>query len=816
MNHFFHDLRFGLRTLARNRSFAMVSILTLGVALGANTAIFSFVNAILLRALPFPNEDRIVTIGGYNSLKYTPADAAEMSWANIADLRAQSKTLEHVAAYQQSTSYLYTGGDPQQIRGTSINADAFAILGVRPQLGRAFDEKDDRIGGPPVMLLSDAVWRRSFGADRKIIGRPILFGTAGKTRTVIGILPPGLQFPISSRSTDFWIPLGPTLSPDGYQQRGMVYLEVIGLAHPGVSLAMINAEANTIARRLEVQYPDNDTGLRFAVSSLHEWLTRGVRPALVMLFIAVLLVLLIGCANVANLLLARATSRHREIAIRSAIGATRARIVMQLLTESVILSLLSGCIGLLVAAWGVDLLVAIAPRSIPRLDSIALDVPVLLFTLVLSIATGVIFGLAPAIAASRTNLAETLNDASRGSTEGKKRGRLRNLLVAGEIALSLVLLTGAGLLIRSFIQLINVSPGFDYHNVAVMELSARAAAYKDDAQMVALFRRVTGELAAVPGVESVSAASSLPLGDSEAVYSFDIVGRPEFARGHHPVATTIEVLPGYFRTMHMPLLRGRDFTGHDAPAGEKVVVIDEIMANRFFAGQNPIGQKLDLSIDHDSEKTIHPRTIVGVVGAVRFESLSEVPRETVYLPEAEITSPRMSIIVRAGDAAAIAPALRAVMRRIDPLQPILSISTVEKLRADSLAGRRVILIMLTILALLALILAAVGIYSIMSYSVAQRTSEIGIRMALGAQAGDVFRLILRQSLRMTMMGVAAGVIAAAGATRVMRSLLFGVAPGDPATLAAICVVLAAVALVASYVPARRAARIDPLVAIRYD
>jgi putative ABC transport system permease protein len=816
MNQFFHDLRFGLRTLARNRTFALVSILTLGVALGANTAIFSFVNAILLRALPFPNEDRIVTVGGYNSLKYAAADAAEMSWANIVDLRAQSKTLSHLAAYQPTTSYLYTGGDPQQIRGASINADGFAILGVRPQLGRAFDEKDDRIGGPPVILLSDAVWRRSFAADHKIIGRQTLFGTAGKTRTVIGILPPGLQFPIGSRATDYWIPLAPTLSPDEYLQRGAVYLNVIALARPGSSLAAINADADTIARRLETQYPNNDTGFRFAVASLHEWLTRDVRPALVMLFIAVLLVLLIGCANVANLLLARATSRHREIAIRSAIGATRPRIVMQLLTESLILSLLSGCIGLLVAAWGVDLLVAISPRNIPRLDSIALDMPVLLFTLVLSVATGVIFGLAPAIAASKTNLAETLNDASRGSTEGRKRGRLRDMLVVGEIALSLVLLTGAGLLIRSFIQLVNVSPGFDYRNVSVIDLSARAAAYKEDAQMVGLFKRLAGELATLPGVESVSAASSLPLGSSEAVYSFDIVGRPEFARGHHPIATTIEILPNYFRTMHMQLLRGRDFNDHDNPAGEKVIVIDETMAKRHFPGQDPIGQKIDLSVDHDQKGGLHPRTIVGVVGAVRFESLSQAPIETVYLPEAEIPSTRMSIVVRSADAATLAPALRAVVRRVDPLQPILSISTADAMRAESLAGRRVTVIMLSVLALLALILAAVGIYSIMSYSVAQRTSEIGIRMALGAQASDVFRLILRQSVRMTMIGIGAGVIAAAAAMRVMRSLLFGVAPGDPVTLAAICIVLSAVALVASYVPARRAARIDPLVAIRYD
>jgi putative ABC transport system permease protein len=815
MTNFIHDLRFGLRSLARNRSFALVSILTLGVALGANTAIFSFVNAILLQPLPFPDAKRIVTIGGYNSLKYSAADAAEMSWPNIVDLRAQSKTLEQVAAYQRSTSFLYTGGEPLLVHGTSINAGAFAILGVHPQAGRAFDDNDDRAGAAPVILLSDAVWRRLFGADRKIIGRSILFGSGGKTRTVIGILPPGLHFPIDGESADYWTPLSPSLNPGSADQRGSVFLDTIGLARPGVSLAAVNADIDTIARRLEQQYPDNDSGFRMAAASLHEWLTRGVRPALLILFIAVLLVLLIGCANVANLLLARATARHREIAIRCAVGATRTRVVMQLLTESVILSLLSGGVGLLVAAWGIDLLVAIAPKDLPRIDAIALDTPVLLFTLLLSLATGIIFGLAPAIAASHTNLSETLNDASRGSTEGRARGRLRNALVVAEIALSLVLLAGAGLLIRSFIQLINVSPGFDYNDAAVVQLSARPSAYKEDQQIVDLFRRLVHDLGSMPGVDSVSAASALPLGPTEAVYSFDIIGQPPFARGHHPNAITVNTLPGYFHTMRMPILRGRDFTGHDDAAGEKVIVIDETFAQRFFAGRNPIGEKIDLSIDHDG-KTILPRTIIGVVGPVRFESLGDAPKVTAYVPEAQSTALRMFIVVRTANATSIAPAARAVIRRIDPLQPILSISTVEKMRADSLAGRRVTLIVLTVLAALALILAAVGIYSIMSYSVAQRTSEIGIRMALGAEAKDVFRLILGQSLRMTAIGVGAGVLAAAAATRVMRSLLFGVAPGDPATLAAICVTLGAVALLASYVPARRAARVDPLVAIRYD
>ncbi len=815
MSQFILDLRFGLRSLTRNRSFALVSILTLGVALGANTAIFSFVNAILLKALPYPNAGRIVTIGGYNSLKYTAAGAAEMSWPNITDLRAQSKTLEGVAAYQRATSFLYIGSEPQQLHGTTINAGAFHILGVRPELGHAFDEKDDRLGGPRVMLLSDAVWRRSFGSDRTIIGRQIPFGTAGKTRTVIGILPPGLQFPIDGESNDFWMPLNPTLDSATLTHRGVVFLNTIGLARAGVSLAAVNADVNTIARRLEHQYPDNNTGLRMAASSLQEWLTRDIRAALLILFIAVLLVLLIGCANVANLLLARATARHREIAIRSAIGATRGRIVVQLLTESVILSLLSGGIGLLVAAWGIDLLVAIAPRDLPRLDSIALDTPVLLFTLALSLATGIIFGLAPAIAASRTNLTETLNDASRGSTEGRTRGRLRNTLVAAEIALSLVLLAGSGLLIRSFVQLINVGTGFDHHDVAVVQVSARPSAYKEDAQIVELFRRLTRELGALPGVESISAANALPLGPTEADYSFDIMGQPEFAPGHHPVAITVNILPGYFHTMRMPLLRGRDFTDHDGPAGEKAIIIDETMAQRFFAGQNPIGHKIDLSIDHEG-KIIHPRTIVGVTGAVRFESLSQTPKMTVYVPEADSTALRMFLVIRTANAASIAPAVRTVIRRIDPLQPILSISTVEKMRADSLAGRRVTLIVLTILAVLALTLAAVGIYSIMSYSVAQRTSEIGIRMALGAQAPEVFRLILRQSLRITVIGIGTGLIAAAAATRVMRGLLFGVAPGDPMTLTAICIALGAVALVASYVPARQASRVNPMVAIRYD
>jgi putative ABC transport system permease protein len=805
MHDLLFDFRFGFRALLRNRGFALISIITLALALGANSAIFSVVNAILLRPLPFSTADRLVTIAGYNSVRGSRAEAEINAWPNLADVHKQSRTIPRVAAWMRSSAFIYASGEPVRLTGAAVGRELYEILDVKPELGRPFTAAEDSPGGAPVIALSHATWTRDFGADPAIIGRSIRFGTAGKSRVVVAVLPARLRFPIDAEPVDYWTPIEPLLE-DNYTQRGAQFLDAIGLLAPGTTLAQAQAEATLIAKRLEKAYPDNNTNFRLAIDSVQDKLTQNVRPSLLLLMIAVGVVLLIGCANVANLLLARGAARHREIAIRAALGATRARIVRQLLAESLLLALASGIVGLLFASWGLQLLVSLAPPGIPRLDAVTLDTRVLLFALVLSVATGLLFGLAPALAASKTNLTETLNDATRGSTEGRQRNRVRNAIVVAEIALSLVMLVGAGLLLRSFVQLLRTSPGFEPRGVAVLEVSPRANRYVEDPQVLAFQNAMVDELARTPGVQSVGMVDALPLAGDQQLNTFTIVGHADFPPGEGPAATVLSVTPTLFDAMQIPFRRGRAFTAHDDANAQPVVIVDETFANRFFPNENPLGRQIAF---HQGK----PKTIVGVVGGIRFVTLTEAPTMTFYLPQAQRTERRVSIVARTADPDALLPAMRAVVRRLDPQQPVLGVRTLEAVRADTLEGRRFTLMLLGVLAALALLLAAVGIYSIMSYSVAQRTSEIGIRMALGARAEDVFRLVVGQAARVTATGVGLGMIAALIVTRMMRSLLFGVAPGDPLTIVAICLLLGGVALVASYVPARRAARVDPLLAI---
>jgi putative ABC transport system permease protein len=592
--------------------------------------------------------------------------------------------------------------------------------------------------------------------------------------------------------------------------RGAIWIDVIGRMRNSVSVEQARAELKTIAKRLEKQYPESNTGLTFNTDRLHDVIVRDVRPALIVLLCAVGVVLLIGCANVANLLLARAAVRHKEISIRAALGATRGRIISQLLVESVLLSILAGATGLLLATWSVDLLVAMAPPEIPRVDTIAINGTVLLFTLALSILTGIVFGVAPALSASKTNLVEALKEGSRGSTEGRRRNRVRNVLVVSEIALSVILLVGAGLLLRSFLRLSGVDPGYEYRNAITIEVAIRSAAFPEDAGVIQYQKRALAELAALPGVTAVGAASALPLGNQENIFSFQIDGRPPFPLGQWPTAIFSTVTPGFFKAMGIPLLRGRAITEEDVPNGTRAMVVSESFVKKFFPNENPIGRTVTVG-DGDTQ-----RTIVGVVGDTRFTSLLETPRPAFYVANTQSVSRRLSFVVRAPNAATLGPSLRAALRRIDREQPIIAIQTLEQMRSASLASRRFMLVLTSMLAGLALVLAAVGIYSIMSYMVTQRTSEIGIRMSLGAESGDIFRLVVGQALKMVIFGLLGGIAVAIAATRVMTSLLYGVTPTDPVTFASICALIGIIALVASYIPAHRATRVNPLVAIRYD
>ena len=579
-------------------------------------------------------------------------------------------------------------------------------------------------------------------------------------------------------------------------------------AKPGVTPAQVNAELDAISQRLEKQYPTENAALRMVAASMHEDAVKDVRPALLLLFGAVAVVLLIGCANVANLLLARATARHKEISVRAALGASPRRITMQLLVESVALSLIAGAVGLLLASWGIDALLAFAPSDIPRLDTVSMDGSVLLFTTILSILTGIAFGLAPALSASRPNLTEALKEGTRGSTEGK-RNRLRSVLVVSAVALSLMLLAGAGLLLRSFIHVTGIDAGYDYRNAISLEISPRSLAYGDEAKYMQFHERLMQELRAIPGVQKVGAVDTTPLGPNESVYSFSVVGRPPLPPGRGLSSKTLVATPGLFDAMRIPLVRGRDFLPTDREKTPPVVIVNQAFVRQFFPNENPIGKKLEYSPES-------VREIVGVVGDVRWRSLTEEAPPIMFLAHAQNPRRFMSYVVRAPNAESMAPALRALVRRVDRQQPIVGIKLLAGTRQESLATRRFNLMLLSVLAVVALILAAVGIFSVMSYAVTQRTAEIGIRMALGAGTQDVFRLIVGHAVKLVGIGAAVGIVGALLSSRAMESVLYGVKPTDPWTFAAIVVMIGGTALLASYLPARRAARVDPLVAIRYD
>ena len=802
-----NDLRYSFRTLIKQRGFTAVAVLTLAVALAANTAIFSVVNAILLRPLPFPDPEQLVNVAWVSRITASEADVH--SYPNYVDIRTQTRALSNAAAFSRGRAFLMEGTEPELMAGIDASWPLLDVLGVKPQLGRFFTKEEDVENGAKVIVLSHDLWQRKFNGDRNIIGRGIRFGTAGDVRTVIGILPQGFRFPINEEPRDYMTPFEEGMG-SARNQRDSIWISVIGRMRPGVTLEQANADLKALAGRLEKQYPNENAGLVFNAESMHEGIVKDVRPALLMLFGAVAVVLLIGCANVANLLLARATSRHKEISIRAALGASRGRITMQLLVESVVLSLLAGAAGLLLASWGIDALLAFAPEGIPRLDTVALDGRVLLFTTLLSVFTGVAFGLAPALSASKPNLTEALKEGTRGSTEGK-RNKLRSVLVVAAVALSLMLLAGAGLLLRSFIHVTGIDPGYDHRNAIALEISPRTPAYPEDDRMLAFYDRLFESIKALPGVENVGAVEALPMAPSESFWSFRIVGRPEPEPGRVPACKISIITPDFFETMRIPLIRGRDISARDTATTPLVMLVNESWAREYFPNENPIGKRITL--DNPERPQVE---IVGLVGDVRWRSLTEDAIPTMFFSQKQRPRRFMSVVMRAPNAESLAPTLRGVVRRLDPAQPIVAIRTLADTRVESLATRRFNLILLAVLAVVALLLAAVGIFSVMNYAVTQRTTEIGIRMALGAEARDVFRLIVGHAARLVVIGTVIGVAGALLSGRAIGTLMYGVKPTDPWTFAAIVIVIAATALLASYLPARRAARVDPLVAIRYD
>jgi putative ABC transport system permease protein len=796
-----------------------VAVLALALGVGANTAIFSVVNAVLLRPLPYKDPDRLVVLWG-NNLKQGRGQLP-VSFPNFLDWKNQNRVFEDMASYAYNQFVITGRQEPERVRGVFVSTGFFPVLGVRPSLGRTSRPEEER---EYLAVLSHALWQRRFGSDPSIIGQVITLN--GKGYTVIGVMPPDFQFPPrdprfqpTGTGAELWVTLSSLFTPspnlgDWIGSRSLRGNRVIGQLKPGVTIQQAQAEMDTIAGRLEQAYPDANAGVGVTLVPLHEQLVGHIRAALLVFLGAVGFVLLIACANVANLLLARTATREKEMALRAALGASRLRLVRQLLTESTLLALLGGALGLLLALWGVDLLVHLDTGNIPRANEIGIDGRVLSFTLAISLLTGMIFGLAPALQASKLNLNETLKEGGRSSAGSWRGRRVRGLLVVSEIALTLVLLIGAGLMIKSFRRLLETPPGFNPQNVLTMQIQVSSFQHSQPPQWVAFYRQVLERVAALPGVQSVGTCDSLPPRIFQRGNSFAIEGHPSPGPGQSPIAQLFTISPDYFRALNVPLLKGRYFTEADTAAAPGVAIINETIARRFFPNEDPVGRRLKLG----NPESQSPRlTIVGVVGDVKYSGLDADTEAGLYIPYLQNPVPGMYLMVRtASYPLSLAAAVRGQVLAVDKDQPVANIKTMEQVLAESVAQRRLNTLLLGLFAAVALSLAMVGIYGVVSYSVSQRTHEIGIRMALGAQTGDVLRLVVRQGLQPVLIGMAIGLTGALALTRLLSSLLYGVSATDPATFVVISLLLTAVALLACYIPARRATKVDPMIALRYE
>ena len=801
------DARYAVRSLRKHPGFTVIAVFTLALGIGANTAIFSVINAVLLRPLPYADADRLVVLT--ETLSERPIG---VSYPNFVDWRNQSTTFENVAAVRHRESFNVTGaGDSERLQGRLVSANFLATLGVKPILGRDFSAEDDRPGAAPVVMISHALWQRRFGADEKIVGQQLTLNREGFT--VIGVTPANFEYGLDA---DLTVPIG--LQTERYSARGRdPGIEAIARVKQGVSTEAANAELNTIAARLEQQYPESNNGRRVRVDSLREAIVGDIRPTLLTLLGAVGLVLLIACANVANLLLARSARRQKEIAIRTALGAGRLRILRQLFTESVMLALSAGIIGLILAVVGTGLLSSYLPEGIPRLREISTDAFVLLFTLGASLLTGLLFGVAPALQTSNPALTETLKEGERNSSPG--HNRTGKILVVTEVALTLVLLIGAGLLVKSFWRLMQVDPGFNPENLLAMQISVNAGT--DGGPRVAGFLdQLQQRVKQLPGVQSVAISNGLPF-EGANWPAFIIEGQAPPEPGREPNGILYITGAGYLETMGITLLRGRAFSSQDTPNTTPVVLIDEVFARQYFPNEDPLGKRLK-----QAGANTPSREIVGIVRHVEHSNLEGLNAASgeVYTPFSQIpveTLPRyvrrVNFLVRTTvEPLSLAQSVRGQIAALDKDQPVFNVRTMEQALARSVAARRFSMILLSVFAALALVLAAVGIYGVISYSVAQRTREVGIRMALGAQTTDVLKLVVRDGLKLVVIGVAVGLLGAFMLTRLMSTLLFGVTPTDVVTYAAVAFVLIGVALAACYIPARRATKVDPLVALRFE
>jgi predicted permease len=810
MRTLLQDLRYGLRLLAHSPGFTAIAVLTLTLGIGATAAIFSVVDAVLLRALPFRDPQRLVSvfedISAAGFPRNTPAPG------NYAEFKAQTQIFEDAAATNERT-YSLTGGhsfDPEQLRGAGITQNLFPMLGVKPVLGRVFLPDEDRPGGPHVVLIGNGLWKRRFGGDRSLIGRDILLN--GEKYTVLGVMPAGFSYPF--KDVEIWSPMA--FTPEQLADYGMHWLNVVARLRQGVTITQANAELAVLSKRLARTYPETNAIIqRFFAEPLHETYTREARSGLTLLMAAVAFVLLIACANIANLLLSRATGRQREIAVRTALGAGHTRIVRQMLTESTLLAAGGGLLGILLADWCFEFLKNLIPEDLSRTVSLTLDLPVLGFALAITLVSSFLFGMAPALQVSKLDLSEVLKEGGRASA-GSRRGPFRSLLVIGEVALSLMLLVGSGLLLASFARLRGLDPGFRADHVLTARLEVPRSKYGDFAKRSEFFERVLARVRSLPGVKVAGFTSALPLtwdGGTNTFTPEGTVADPSSPRD----ANNRVVTPGYFEAMRMSLRRGRLFNDGDGKDAPYVAIINETLARKFWPNRDPIGKRFKFGSPED--KTFL-RRIVGVVGDVRQMRLNEPPREEMYFPYWQAKDnwmvPRDLAIRTSGDPLSLAGAVRQAIWSIDKDQPVSNVMTLDDLLDQEVAQRRVQAALLGGFAALALVLACIGIYGVLSYLVSQRTREIGVRVALGASASDVFRTVAGQGMTLAGIGIAAGLAGALALSRLLGSLLFGVSAGDPLTYTGAVTVFGLVALLACYFPARRAAKVDPMVTLRHE